>query len=401
MSARNSRIRPKQKFGEHWRTVACVTPFLFCHHFHPQAMAKKSLCVLPPRIAMKLFLSSLLFIAFAQVTAFQLAGTTLSGPSRGTSSLAASILQLPKTTTEERISEIRKYEFEGWNLTYRYKAASRGYENADPILLIHPVGIGLASWFWERFMAEWIGPAMYAPNLIGCGISEGGDAWDPDEKGLSFPLSWARGCEVLLRSSEPSSVIPGISFFGATKSRKWTVMSQGGLAPVAVQLASRNPTIIDKLILASPPTWRDMTTPIPEAELSRNYNFFRSPIWGRLAFQVLESRGAIEFFSNKFLFSKPCDSKWLDSAEKELGLKARPPVMAFNSGFCLHRSLDEEIVSLSQSTLILAGAGDKRQRDEYMQFMKNCSLQVLPGLNVLPWESPVETVGAVKAFLKV
>lgn len=348
---------------------------------------------------MKLLLSLLLSLALGKVPGFQLGGTPGRGQCTATTSLAASFLTA--TTDENKISKIRKYDYDGWNLTYRYKAASRGYENADPILLIHPVGIGLSSWFWERFMEEWIGPAIYAPNLIGCGISEGGDAWDPDERGMSFPLSWARGCEALMQSLEPASVIPGISFFGNTKSRKWTVMSQGGLAPVAVQLAARNPNIIDKLILASPPTWDDMTTPVPETELSRNYNFFRNPIWGRLAFNVLESRGAIEFFSNQFLFAKPCDSTWLDNAEKELGVKARPPVMTFNSGFCLHRSFEDDLLSLPQYTLILAGNGDKRQRDEYMQSMKNCSLRVLPGLNVLPWESPVETVEAVKTFSKV
>jgi pimeloyl-ACP methyl ester carboxylesterase len=346
---------------------------------------------------MKCFFLLSLLVALGRVESF------LSHHIRRPSSSLSVSLSLPTLISAERVessTEIRKYEYDGWNLTYRYKAASPGYENASPILLIHPVGIGLSSWFWEQFMAEWTGPAVYAPNLIGCGISEGGDAWDPDERGLSFPLGWAQGCEALMKSlGSGSSPLSGSSLIATDKNRKWTVMSQGGLAPVAVMMAARNPDMIDNLVLASPPTWKDMTTAVPEVELSRNYNFLRNPVWGRFAFKLLESRGAIEFFSNQFLFSDPCDPAWLDKAEHELGLKARPPVVCFNAGFCQHRSFEEELQTLPQSTLILAGHGDKRQREEYTSYMKDCRLQVLPGLNVLPWESPSETVQALKRFL--
>jgi pimeloyl-ACP methyl ester carboxylesterase len=296
-------------------------------------------------------------------------------------------------------SQIKNYEYDGWNLTYRYKPASPGYENKSPILLIHPVGIGLSSWFWERFMAEWTGPAIYAPNLIGCGVSEGADPWDPNERGLSFPLGWAQGCEALMAvaMAEHSS---GFSLFKIGKNDwKWTVVSQGGLAPVAVLMAARNTDNVDKLIMTSPPTWNEMVASVPEAELSRNYNFLRNPVWGRLAFQLLESRGAIEFFSNQFLFSGTCDREWLDLAESELGLKSRPPVISFNSGFCQHRSFEKELRNIKQSTLILAGDCDKRPRHDYVRYMKDCRIEMLPGLNVLPWEATTETVRSVKAFL--
>lgn len=250
-------------------------------------------------------------------------------------------------------------------------------------------------------MAQWTGPAIYAPNLIGCGMSEGGDAWNPDERGLSFPLGWAKGCEALMKKVAAENTSP-FSLFkdGQNTNRKWTIMSQGGLAPVAVLMASRNPEMIEKLILASPPTWKDMTTAVPEKELSRNSNFLKNPVWGRFAFNLLEARGAIEFFSNQFLFSQPCDPEWLDKAQNELGIQARPPVIAFNSGFCQHRSFEEELRDLTQQTLILSGDGDKRPREEYSRFLKNCRQKVLPGLNVLPWESPLETVQSIKIFIE-
>jgi pimeloyl-ACP methyl ester carboxylesterase len=319
------------------------------------------------------------------------------------------------STTATSIT-IESYEYDGWNLTYRYKPACAGREIDPPLLLIHPVGIGLSSWFWEPFMEAWEGPALYAPNLIGCGVSEGGDAWDPDQRGLFIPLGWVRGCEALMDHAHngigdvmnvnqqrqyaqqfstfvsPTALFRNLVSRGTPRPRltTWTVVTQGGLAPIGVLLASRNPTRVGNLVMASPPTWHDITTAVPEVELTRNYNFLRSPLWGNLAFRLLESRAAIEFFSNQFLFSNPCDATWLDKAENEFGIPARPPVQVFNAGFCMNQGLEPELTTLVQPTLIVQGVDDKRQRHEYVVKLKNCQTETLPGKNVVPWEYPEE-----------
>lgn len=281
-------------------------------------------------------------------------------------------------------------------MTYRYKPASPGFEDESPLLLIHPVGIGLSSWFWERVMDAWTGPAIYAPNLIGCGVQEGSDLWDPDQRGLSFPLGWVQGCETLMQESASRALPLNLKF--PPKIFTFTVVAQGGLAPVGVLLASRNPKTVGKLIFTSPPRWEEMTTSVPQAELERNYNFLRSPVLGKLAFSVLESRKAVEFFSNLFLFSEPCDEEWLEKGEKESCVEARPPVMAFNAGLCNHRSFEEELLALEQPTLVVGGEADKRQRQEYTEKMKDCILVNIPGQNVLPWESPELVAEAIKNF---
>merc|ERR1719261_1093609 len=89
----------------------------------------------------------------------------------------------------------------------------------------------------------------YAPNLIGCGISEGSQAWDPDQRGMFVPLGWVKGCEALVNQ---------INDDGSSKPPKWTVVTQGGLAPIGVLLAARNPDLVETLVLTSPPTWKDM-----------------------------------------------------------------------------------------------------------------------------------------------
>lgn len=307
--------------------------------------------------------------------------------------------------------ELGRYRHKSFNLTYLYKEAAPGREKDKPIVLIHPVGIGLSSWFWKRLMESYIdNPPIYAPDLIGCGLDHGADAWDPDEVGLFFPLSWVEGVETLMNEI----VIPNwkemqtlqfpniLDFNRQTKNENndgCLVIAQGGLAPVGVMLAKRNPLTISNLMLTSPPTYRDMTTAVPTDELERNYNFLKSEIYGSLAFNLLESRSLIKFFSNRFLFQNECDEEWLDETERESRcVAARTPVQAFNAGLLQHRSFEEDLKESPQPKLIVSGAGDKRSidRQPYKEQLDTCSLVTIPGLNVLPWESPKEVVDLIR-----
>uniref|UniRef100_A0A7S1V0P4 AB hydrolase-1 domain-containing protein n=1 Tax=Grammatophora oceanica TaxID=210454 RepID=A0A7S1V0P4_9STRA len=287
----------------------------------------------------------------------------------------------------------RYYEHAGWKLAYRYKPASPGYESLPPLVCVHPVGIGLSGWFWDK-LVEQPSPAIYVPDLIGCGASE---RWEPDVKGLAFPLGWAQGVETLVNEI----VLEKRQKLFASP-RSCVVVVQGGLAPVGVLLAARNPQSVSHLVLTSPPTWRDMTTPIPTAELDRNMNFLTNPVIGPIAFGILESRCAIEFFSNAFLFEHKCDALWLEQCTKDLSKGVRPPVTAFNAGLCNHRAFEEELTALPQPALVLSGMADKRYKDrrDYFGNMKACTLQLLPGQNVLPWESPKEVIDAILAHME-
>lgn len=294
------------------------------------------------------------------------------------------------------------YEHDSWTLSFRFQPASIGYERERPIVLVHPVGIGIHSWFWERFMEDWSGPAVYAPDLIGCGIANGGDKWDPSTKGLSFPLGWVQGVESLIQQkvlTQPAGVLESLPFLKAPSKQGCVIVAQGGLAPVGVMLAARNPMSVSHLVLTSPPTWSDMTTAVPSKELSRNFNTLSSPILGPLAFGVLESPWAVAFFSNAFLFQGKCDERWLALACQNTTAADRPPVIAFNSGFCNHRSFEKELTELTQPTLILCGKTDKsrtKERTKYVTIMSKCVIEELNGKNILPWESSLDVVEAIK-----
>jgi len=362
-------------------------------------------------------------------------------------------LLLSQTHNDSTLS-VESYRYKGLpNLTYRYLPASRGRENDTPLLLVHPVGIGMGAWYWDKFTEAWKEeqtpennegrtrrrrqqrqghPSIYAVNLIGCGAQDGSstiktvdnknddgvDAVDSRSRiifsATSLPNEWVKACQHLIRtvivprhggSSRLRHFLPSLSPSSSTGGNGGChVVVQGGLAPIGILLAAAEPTLVKKLVLASPPTYEEMTTAVPPKELERNYNFLSSPFLGDAAFRILESRSAIAYFSNLFLFdakNAPCDENWVQQAIDEARPDVRPPVQVFNAGYCMQQSLQEQIMSLSQPVLILEGDKDKRRKDrqDYQASMKNCVLETLPGKNVLPYESPAETVAAIRRFL--
>ena len=330
---------------------------------------------------MSLVLLCLLLLAAVNSAAFTI---TRSSHHQLSPSIRQRQLQLQ---SNDNIS-VEKYKHKNFTLTYLYKEPSPGRENDRPIILIHPVGIGLSSWFWNKILETYVdnNPPIYCPDLIGCGINHGADAWDPETNGLFFPLSWVEGIETLLNT------------ISAHAEGGCLVVTQGGLAPVGIMLAKRNPKQIGTLMLTSPNTYEDITTPIPQKELQRNYDFLRSPILGNLAFALLESRQAIKFFSDLFLFQDTCDEQWLDEAMDEICDDARAPVQVFNAGLLQHRSYEDELNDMSSRIWIVKGTSDKRDRQMYISKLgdEKCKLVTLDGCNVLPWENPVSTINLMR-----
>lgn len=275
--------------------------------------------------------------------------------------------------------QVRSYEYDGWKCRYRYKAGS-----GPAVMLIHPIGIGLSSWFWEPVMNEFEDAEVFAPDLVGCGESQ---VWDPSERGLFIPLDYVRQCEELWRREI---------------GRPCVVVAQGGLAPVGVGLATRETETwdgsraISHLVLCSPPIWNDMANGARREDVSRNYQAWRGPL-GQFGYGLLRQKNFVKFFSDLILFSEKADESWLEKCRGEAEQPGKQhPVFAFNAGIVGARGLYDELRDLNQPTLILQGAKDARSREEYLENMPHCHIQSLPDtLNVLPWERPAETARAI------
>lgn len=109
------------------------------------------------------------------------------------------------------------FTYGGFSCRFRRKPAAPGFEGAPPLLVVHPVGIGLSSWFFDRFLEEWIGSEVFAPDLIGCGDSE---CWVPSERGLFIPLDWVRALETLWREEIRKPMV--VLSQGGALLRGWT-----------------------------------------------------------------------------------------------------------------------------------------------------------------------------------
>jgi hypothetical protein len=83
------------------------------------------------------------------------------------------------TTTEEWPPSVQRHThtFQGRECAYLHvEATSEAGAARPPLLLLHPVGIGISSWFWQRFVVSWAahshgGSAVVVPDLLGCGAS--------------------------------------------------------------------------------------------------------------------------------------------------------------------------------------------------------------------------------------
>ena len=69
------------------------------------------------------------------------------------------------------------YVWENYRCAYEHYSPDVGEaHNSTPLLLIHPIGVGLSRRFWHRFCKAWYQSGrtnpIYNPDLLGCGESE-------------------------------------------------------------------------------------------------------------------------------------------------------------------------------------------------------------------------------------
>jgi pimeloyl-ACP methyl ester carboxylesterase len=307
-----------------------------------------------------------------------------------------------------------EYTYGGRRCSYFFSPAR---ENSDtsrdtaplppPLLCVHPVGVGCSSWFFKRFAAAWRdhpggGSALLCPDLLGCGDSS---RWDPSKDGIFVPLDWTRQLEQLIVSD-------AAPFPHGLAQPSFMVISQGGLAPVGIQLAYRCPRV-GSLVLCTPPSYGVLARELPKKEVARNLAALQA--LPKFAFEFLASRGAIKFFSNLFLFSGSADEEWLNEATADAAdYERRHSIWAFNAGCCEVSNYAEMYSNLEQPRLVVMGCDDGGasstkgleaeaawQHLEPFEDGQNARGVVLRGgKNVLPWENPEMLCDILAGFAK-
>ena len=213
-------------------------------------------------------------------------------------------------------------QFYTWN---RYRCAydvqpAQCLTEVLPLVLIHPIGVGLSRRFWDRFCQTWqekeqIQP-LYRPDLLGCGESE-------------MP-------NVAYRSEDWATQL--LHFLAVVVKQPSILIVQGALFPVAIALAQRPDAKqwVKGLVLSGPPAWSVMTTPTPPWQTKLLWNLLFEPPVGPLFYRYARRRAFLESFSVQQLFGdrQDVDTNWLDMLEQGASnLASRYAVFSFLAGF--------------------------------------------------------------------
>ncbi len=296
---------------------------------------------------------------------------------------------------------MNSHQFYSWkNFRCAYTVHNPHNEISDkpPLLLIHPIGVGLSGIFWHRFIEAWLSQnpdsVVYNPDLLGCGASDMPSV-------AYYPIDWAAQLKYFLESIFKKPVI---------------LVVQGALFPVAIKLVQqlKQSNLVKGLVLSGPPAWRIMTEsakPLPQKLL---WNLlFNSPIGlGNLFYLYARRRQFIESFSVRQLFGDPqqVDQNWLDSlAQAAQNNQSRYAVFSFLAGFW-REDYKSAIINIAQPTLVVFGEqassisregqteAPQERLNNYLQYLSQGQGFLIPGRNVLPYESTSDFVKVVNDF---
>lgn len=291
------------------------------------------------------------------------------------------------------------YRWQDFRCGYKvYKSAS-SLATAAPIVLIHPIGVGLSGIFWQRFIETWLASntshIVYNPDLLGCGTS--------DMPAIAYyPGDWAAQLQYFLVNVVKQPVI---------------LIVQGASLPIAIKLIQNYPNSnsIEKLVLSAPPAWRTITSPAKPLQQKLLWNLlFNSPIGlGNLFYLYAKRRQFIESFSIRQLFAdaEQVDRNWVDRLTAGgQNPQSRYAVFSFLAGFW-REDYAAAISSIEQSTLVVFGEQSssisregkqetvQERVNNYTKHLPRGQGCVIPGRNVLPYESTSDFVAVVGDFL--
>lgn len=290
------------------------------------------------------------------------------------------------------------YTWRGYRCAYElYSSSHPANDSSIPLVLLHPIGVGLSRRFWHRFCQQWHQAGhenpIYNPDLLGCGESE-------MPRVAYTPADWGEQLHDFLQSVVKRPVI---------------LLSQGAELPVALALVQRQtePNYVKGLVLSGPPAWSVITKTTPSWQQKLTWNLLDSPL-GSAFYRYARRRQFLRSFSDRQLFADPStvDDQWLDTLEDGAGNPdSRYAVFSFLAGFW-RQNYEKAIASTAQPTLVVVGETassisrsgksetPEERTTEYTKHLPHGQARLIPGRNVLPYESTAEFVAVVAEFVK-
>lgn len=297
-------------------------------------------------------------------------------------------------TQDKTTSPTQFYTWKNYRCAYEVHNPTNSTPQATPLLLIHPIGVGLSRQFWQRFCDEWYQQGhrnpIYNPDLLGCG--------DCDMPHVAYyPHDWAEQLQHFVKTVVQKPVI---------------VVVQGALFPVAIELTHKEPNLITALVLACPPALPLVTKATPKWQQKLIWNLLDSPL-GNAFYRYARREEFLRSFSIRQLFnsSSAVDAEWLNTLQQGAeNPETRHAVFAFLASFW-RQDYSNAIAAIKQPTLVAVGEsissigkeGKQITVDEwlasYLACLPNARGIKIPGRNVLPYESTQEFVKAVAPFI--
>ncbi len=290
------------------------------------------------------------------------------------------------------------YTWKNYRCAYSIHAPTQQEISGSPLLLIHPIGVGLSRHFWDRFCNEWFKAGcsnpIYNPDLLGCGMSN-------MPRVAYTPNDWAQQLLYFLQTTIGQPAI---------------VVVQGALLPVALALVKQlpEPGLIKGLVLSGPPPWQLMTQKTPQWRQRLLWNvLFDSPV-GTAFYRYARRPQFLQSFSTKKLFDseKAVDAEWIDTLLEGAALiESRYAVFSFLAGFW-RQDYSDLFAAITQPTLVVMGEtassigttgsseSPSQRLANYMNCLTNFQGVKIAGRNVLPYESSYEFVEAIAPFVK-
>ncbi len=291
-------------------------------------------------------------------------------------------------------SSTQVYRWQSYRYTYEALKPD-GAVSGLPLLLIHPIGVGLSRTFWQRFCDEWYRSGqrnqIYNPDLLGCGDGEMPQI-------AYYPLDWAKQLQSFLQTVVKTPVV---------------LVVQGALLPVALDLVHLQPDLVRGLVFSGPPARTLIANATPTWQQRVSWNLFNSPA-GNGFYRYARRSQFLRSFSIRQLFAtaEAVDAEWLEMLKHGSNdLASRHAVFSFLAGFW-RQDYTQKLTTVMQPTLVVMGdrassisrdgkqeTPDERLQD-YLSHLPHGEGVKLPGRNVLPYESTPEFVQVIAPFVE-
>lgn len=295
--------------------------------------------------------------------------------------LAALNRRLEKRGEPARLGgEERRYYWRGWRLAY----AVAGEVEAPPVLLVHGIYAGASSNEFRKNFRELAKDfRVYAPDLLGCGLSE-------------RPR----------RRYAPEDVAAQVEDFAREEIGTPPYLVASSLsAALVLPAAVRNPRFLKKLILICPTGFGSLDR--PSGRLGDIvYGLFRTPVLGSSLYHAIVSRRGIRYYLGNMAYHDPklITRELVEDyyhASHQPGAKYFPA--AFVSGK-LNLGLEDYWPKVPHKTLVVWGQQARptpvSQAQQFIRTNPRAELKIFRAAALLPHDERAETFNEeAKTFL--